>query len=203
MILIGAVGLAALLGAAGPRERGAAILYAGTLDLPDMSGIDPVLDSTQARLADAERELARAKRLIDYSARFGIAADLAAMVYDTAERQGMDPELAFRLVYVESRFNPRAVSRADAIGLTQLQVPTARYYQADVTRQDLFDPALNLEIGFRYLNDLLETFDGDLRLALIAYNRGPARLRSLLASGTDPANGYASSVLNGYDPGSI
>ncbi len=106
--------------------------------------------------------------------------------------------MAFRVVNIESSFNPRALSRAGARGLAQVMHGTAVYYQRDIAPEDLFDPETNLRIGFRYLADLIEDFDGNLPLALIAYNRGPARLRSLLAAGTTPWNGYASTVLDGY-----
>lgn len=205
-IMAGAIALATVLGRV-DTARGSDGIYAGTVELPSLAATTPdagelalALDSARGQLEAAREELHRARQLIDYSARYNIAADLAASVYDEARRQGLDPELGFRLVRVESNFDPHARSRADALGLTQVQLATARFYDPDISEEDLFDRSRNLEIGFRFLSELLEQFDGDLRLALIAYNRGPGRLRRLLAGGVTPWNGYASSVLNGYAP---
>ena len=75
---------------------------------------------------------------------------------------------------------------------------TARIFYPRLLNDDLFDAEINLRIGFRFLRDLLDQYDGDVALALLAYNRGPTRLRRLLDRGIDPRNGYASSVLAGY-----
>ena len=87
-----------------------------------------------------------------------------------------------------------------AFGYTQLQLPTARFYEPDVTASQLFDRETNLRIGFRFLGDLLEQFDYDMQVALVAYNRGPAKVAGILAKGGDPANGYAEAVMEGYQP---
>jgi soluble lytic murein transglycosylase-like protein len=87
-----------------------------------------------------------------------------------------------------------------AFGYTQLQLPTARFYHPDVTASQLFDRETNLRIGFRFLRDLLEQFDHDMQVALVAYNRGPGKVAGILAKGGDPANGYAEAVMEGYEP---
>ena len=86
----------------------------------------------------------------------------------------------------------------DALGYTQLQVATARFYDGKVRENDLYDRETNLRIGFRFLNDLLHQFKGNTALALVAYNRGPAKVADILAEGGDPANGYAQAVMEGY-----
>jgi soluble lytic murein transglycosylase-like protein len=85
-----------------------------------------------------------------------------------------------------------------AIGFTQLRVATARFYDATITEEGLLDRDTNLRIGFRFLQDLLKQFDGDMKLALLAYNRGPGRVAEILAQGGDPRNGYDDAVLHGY-----
>jgi hypothetical protein len=86
-----------------------------------------------------------------------------------------------------------------AIGYTQLQVATARFYEPGVTERVLMkDREMNLRVGFRFLNDLLGKFDHDTHLALLAYNRGPAKVTDILAQGGDPTNGYSDAVLKGY-----
>ncbi|HWK89596.1 MAG TPA: transglycosylase SLT domain-containing protein [Longimicrobium sp.] len=140
-------------------------------------------------------EIARLKRIHAYSTRFGIPADLAERIEDIALAEGIDPDLAFGLVRAESEFNRRAVSPVGAVGLTQLMPGTAKYYKRGVTRADLFDRDTNLRIGFRYLKSLIEKYDGNLELALLAYNRGPERVDRLVRAGEDPNNGYVQMVL--------
>ncbi|HUF29267.1 MAG TPA: transglycosylase SLT domain-containing protein, partial [Gemmatimonadaceae bacterium] len=83
-------------------------------------------------------------------------------------------------------------------GLTQLMLPTARYFKPGVTREQLFEPKTNLHIGFRYLRGLIKDYDGDVKLALLVYNRGPVAVNAARARGEDPANGYDRIVLKGY-----
>jgi soluble lytic murein transglycosylase-like protein len=171
--------------------------YTGTAVLRELTSLRSSLDRTMGEREILELELRRSRALLDYSARYQIPADLTTLIYDTALREGIDPDLAFRLVKVESGFNPRGRSSMGAIGLTQVQLGTARFYKAGVTLEDLMDPATNLTIGFRYLRDLMGTYH-NLRLALLAYNRGPAKVNQLLGDGREPGNGYATTVLRGY-----
>ncbi|HEX2081504.1 MAG TPA: transglycosylase SLT domain-containing protein [Longimicrobium sp.] len=140
-------------------------------------------------------EIARLKRIHENSARFGIPADLAERIEDIALAEGIEPHVAFGLVRAESEFNRRAVSPVGAVGLTQLMPSTARYFQRGLDREDLFDRDTNLRIGFRYLATLIKKYDGNLELALLAYNRGPERVDELLRAGRDPNNGYVQMVL--------
>lgn len=176
--------------------RGAGAAYTGTAIVNEMSSLRSSLDRTSGELELMQLELNRARALLDYSSRYQVPSDLVALIYDTALREGLDPDLAFRLVKVESDFNARAYSTAAAIGLAQVQLRTARFYHPGVTLQRLYDPATNVSIGFRYLHDLLGTYQGNLRLALLAYNRGPAKVNQLLEGGREPANGYAKTVLS-------
>lgn len=144
----------------------------------------------------AQLKLERLQTIHAFSRQYQIPADLAESIYDIALSEGIAPWLAFRLVKVESNFKARARSPKDAIGYTQLQVPTARFYQADVTERDLYDRETNLRIGFRFLKDLLKQFDYNWEHALHAYNRGPGRVQQILAAGGDPANGYAEAILS-------
>jgi soluble lytic murein transglycosylase-like protein len=153
------------------------------------------MEDLRGRLALNDVKLHRATAVLEYSARYKIPGDLAAAIYDIALTEGIQPAIGFQLVRVESSFKPDARSHMGAIGYTQLRLPTARSYEPTITVRDLHDRDLNLRIGFRYLRDLLRRFNGDLHLALVAYNRGPTLVDSILVEGGDPSNGYSDAVM--------
>jgi soluble lytic murein transglycosylase-like protein len=154
--------------------------------------------AARGEAALARVQLERANAIIEYSGQYQIPADLAAAIYDIALSEGLDPALGYRLVKVESDFKRTARSTMAAMGYTQLQLATARFYDPTMTEERLMDRETNLRIGFRFLQDLLRQFDGDMNLALLAYNRGPSRVAEILAQGGDPKNGYDDAVLKGY-----
>jgi soluble lytic murein transglycosylase-like protein len=156
------------------------------------------LEAARGELDLARAQLDRMKRIIQYSSRYQIGADLAGSIVDIALAEGIDPELAFRLVQRESDFNPRATSPVGAVGLTQLMPGTARYFVKGITRERLYEPTVNLRIGFRYLRGLIAEYRGDVKLALLVYNRGPVPVGNALAEGRDPSNGYDRYVTRGY-----
>jgi soluble lytic murein transglycosylase-like protein len=156
------------------------------------------LDAAKGELQLAQAQLERANSIMGFSARFKVSADLATDIYEVALAQGIEPELGFRLVRVESQFNPRATSSAGAIGLTQVIPSTAKYFDKTITRERLYEPRTNLRVGFRYLRTLIDEYHGDLRLALLVYNRGPEAVNTLRSLGIDPANGYETAVMKGY-----
>lgn len=92
------------------------------------------------------------------------------LIRKVARKYGLDPKLLHAVIEVESSYNPRAVSPKGAVGLMQLMPQTARRY--GISPRERFNPHKNLEAGARYLKDLIRMFNGDLRLALAAYNAG-------------------------------
>lgn len=149
-------------------------------------------------LAMANAQLERWNRIFSFSNRYNIGAQLAGSIHDIALDEGIEPELAFRLVRVESEFKEDAVSPVGAVGLTQLMPATARYFEKGITRERLHDRETNLRIGFRYLRGLIREYDGNLELALLVYNRGPTAVERSRRAGIDPSNGYERKLLRGY-----
>jgi soluble lytic murein transglycosylase-like protein len=145
----------------------------------------------------AHLDLRRWHRVYRYASRYRITPELAGAIHDAAVGEGLEPELAFRVVRVESEFNERATSPVGAVGLTQLMPATARHFVPNVTRKQLYDRDLNLRVGFRYLRGLIKEYKS-VRLALLVYNRGPVAVQAALDNGVDPANGYERVVLGDY-----
>lgn len=156
------------------------------------------LQSTRGELTLAHAQIERDSKIMQYSNAYGVTAGMASSVFDASLREGIDPDLAFRLVRVESEFNPKAVSKVGAVGLTQLMPSTARLLQRGVTRDQLFNRDVNLRLGFRFLRSLLNRYNGNLRLALLAYNRGEDAVNSDVRAGLNPGNGYDRSVIGSY-----
>jgi soluble lytic murein transglycosylase-like protein len=156
------------------------------------------LDSTKGEMDLLRARYERADRIINYSTRFAIPANLATRILDASMAEGIDPELAFRLVRLESGFNPRATSPVGAVGLTQMMLPTARFYERNITRDKLYEPGTNLRIGFRYLRGLIGQYHGNAKLALLVYNRGEVAVNNALHAGLDPSNGYDRILTKGY-----
>jgi soluble lytic murein transglycosylase len=98
-----------------------------------------------------------------------------------AKSRNLDAYQVAGLIRQESVFNPRAKSGANAYGLMQLLIPTARSVarkygnSADITGESLFQPALNIELGTAYMRDQLDKF-GRIEFVAVAYNAGPGRV---------------------------
>lgn len=123
-----------------------------------------IADSGSERAAGAEPSPpaeARASRALDMR-------EIEAHIRATAARHGVPARLVAAIIEAESDFDPRAVSRKGARGLMQLMPATAS--TLDVS--DAFDPYANIDAGVRHLRHLIDRFDGDLPLAIAAYNAG-------------------------------
>jgi hypothetical protein len=94
-------------------------------------------------------------------------------ILQAAQTYQVDPALIHAIIMAESSYNPRAVSHRGAQGLMQLMPTTAKWLGIE----DSFDPAMNIDGGVRYFKRLLDRFDGDVKLALAAYNAGSRYVR--------------------------
>ncbi|HZW21285.1 lytic transglycosylase domain-containing protein [Noviherbaspirillum sp.] len=90
------------------------------------------------------------------------------IVERVAQSHGLNAALLKAIIEVESGFNANAVSPKGAVGLMQVMPATAARYG----RFNLYSPEQNIDVGARYLRDLLALFDGNIRLAVAAYNAG-------------------------------
>ncbi|MDQ4122874.1 MAG: lytic transglycosylase domain-containing protein [Acidobacteriota bacterium] len=89
-------------------------------------------------------------------------------IVDSCLKYDIDPLLIYAQMNQESKFKRRAISHKGARGLMQLIPATAVRFGA----KDIYDPQQNIEVGVKYMRWLLNKFDGDIRLALAAYNAG-------------------------------
>jgi soluble lytic murein transglycosylase-like protein len=144
------------------------------------------------------QKLRRAQEIAGFARRYAINSRLANDIHAAAVKADIDPDLAFRLVKLESDFDEQATSPVGAIGLTQLMLATAQEYDSTLTADMLYDRRLNLKLGLRYLRDMLREHDGHVMLALAAYNRGPGTVRNLIAQGRVPSNAYERVIMRGY-----
>lgn len=113
-----------------------------------------------------------------------------------ANKNGLDPKLIRSVIMAESNFDPDAVSMAGARGLMQLMPATALRYNV----QDVHNPMQNIEGGAKYFKHLLKRYEGDVKLALAAYNAGEEAVKKY--SGIPPypeTRNYIQKVLSYYN----
>lgn len=121
--------------------------------------------------------------------------EIENIIENISEKHGMSSKLVKALIKQESGFNPNAVSKAGAKGLMQLMPSTAK--NLGVT--DVSDPIQNVDGGVRYLKSMMNKYNGNLILALAAYNAGPGAVDKY--SGVPPykeTQNYVKNILASY-----
>ena len=120
------------------------------------------------------------------------------IINSACDRHGIDPSLVHAIVKVESDFNPYALSRKGAMGLMQLMPQTA----VDMNIKNSFNPSENIDGGVKYLRYLIDRYEGNLSLALAAYNSGETAVKRW---GTVPpfkeTQNYVKRILKIYNGG--
>jgi hypothetical protein len=141
----------------------------------DVQGIENPLDISQPTdLRSSEGENSEAIA-IDMPSHFGHKKErrFHPIILQEANRYKVDPCLVKAIIMAESGYNPKAISKRGAKGLMQLMPSTAEALGVE----DIFNPEQNISGGIRYFKQLVNKFDGDLKLALAAYNAGSQKVR--------------------------
>jgi soluble lytic murein transglycosylase-like protein len=199
MLVVLAAGRMPIVGVARAEALGARPVVPVVVPAVEATAVTPEDRTRAANLAtQATSRLQRWNRIYTLSRRWLVDTELARAIHDAALEAGLDPEFAFRLVNVESQFKDRATSSVGAIGLAQVMLPTARYFDRTITREKLYDRKTNLRIGFKYMRALIDENKGNVKLALLTYNRGIVAVQNELSLGLDPSNGYDRKVMRGY-----
>ena len=110
-----------------------------------------------------------------------------------AKEYNIDKYMVYAIIKAESNFNENAKSSSDAIGLMQIMeitaIETARKMDLEVTEEDLFKPDLNINIGLKYFTYLLNQYNNNYPLALIAYNAGIGTVDNWIEKGIIKSDG--------------
>ena len=159
-------------------------------------GIDIDTSSfADATLRRAIEEVNDATRRYDPDKPYTEKSQILSMVNKVAREHGVDEKLVQALIKQESGFNPNAKSKAGAMGLMQLMPATAKALGV----KDPYNATQNVEGGVKYLKSMLNKYNGNVILALAAYNAGPNAVDKY--SGVPPykeTQNYVKSILANY-----
>ena len=137
-------------------------VFDGVLALPEIEAIPARVETSSAISPVSDGALANE------------SIPFHGIIVQVAGRYEVDPNLIRAIILAESGYNPKAKSKKGARGLMQLMPSTAK----SLGVQNIYDPEENIDGGVRYFRSLLDRFDGDVQLALAAYNAGSRHVRN-------------------------
>jgi len=146
----------------------------------------------------AIRTIAKGKYFDDLSIRF--PTPFTGQVNKYSNKRNLEPAFVYGIIRRESAFNPQARSPVGARGLMQLMPATAKQVSKQLkikapSRQDLYTPSFNINLGSKYIGDMLTKFDGHRALASAAYNAGPHRVKAWLPEDNElPADVWVDTI---------
>lgn len=131
----------------------------------------------------AIRTIAKGKYFDDLEIRF--PTPFTSQVNKYSSKRSLEPAFVYGIIRRESAFNPQARSPVGARGLMQLMPATAKQVSKQLklrspSREDLYTPGFNINLGSKYIGDMLNKFNGHRALASAAYNAGPHRVKAWL-----------------------
>lgn len=116
-------------------------------------------------------------KALEVGSQMAVPYDYGEYIERYSKEHNLDNALVAAVIYQESRFRSDAESRVGALGLMQIMPDTgiwiAEKLEVEFSEEKLLDPEYNIRFGTWYLSYLLERFDGNLKVALAAYNAGP------------------------------
>lgn len=155
-----------------------------------------LLDQEEEQVRDMTQEVMAVADIDNY-----LKAEHYAKSYiEAARRYDLDPRLLLFLTLIESRFDPHALSNKGAVGMTQV-MPKVWLKRIDFVtdHKDLMDPYLSIHAGAHVLRHYLNRANGNLKLALLMYNRGERAVNKDILKGRDPSNGFARKILFSHE----
>jgi soluble lytic murein transglycosylase-like protein len=150
------------------------IMYSMMLKLMEKAGLSSDSTTTAPNAKTIQSMVGTAAGASTYSQSTGATTPFESLIDQASARYGVDPKLVKAVITAESNFQPSVVSSAGAIGLMQLMPGTA----ASLGVSNPLDPAQNIDGGVRLLKQLMTHYNGNMSLAVAAYNAGQGAVDS-------------------------